>query len=312
VTRSLTDGGFTFAGGLTVAPFPCSRFTGLRAAPTVLPTDDGDLFLTPTLGTSSEFMTPGLQDVPGRPRLFFHGGVAGAFGFDRDVAKQGVPSRPVFPEPERVNPSDPNSPTLPPELPAGTTLVETAPLTTESATPGSGATTSGEVQHPFLTAGLGIAFTVDAMERRLRIKPSIEYMREQMEVSGRLIRFFQADTGMLKNAAYTGSPAFNAVYLPVIDLESSKTRHFQGIGPGLEVEMDAARAGPVVLSLFVAGQAYRMLGDLDVELSDSQVLPADGTYVLTDQTVETDWDFHLHAWSYRGGVGLRFRWLPED
>jgi hypothetical protein len=27
--------------------------------------------------------------------------------------------------------------------------------------------------------------------------------------------------------------------------------------------------------------------------------------------VSAQWDFHKHAWSYRGGLGVRFRWLPE-
>jgi len=311
VTRNLAEGADPFGSGLVLQPTPCGHFVGLDPRPAELPTDDDDLFLTPFVGGSAEVMTPALQGVPGRPRLFAHGDLLGAFAFQRNVAKQGVPGAVEYPAPGRVDPSDPNSPIAPPDLPPGSTLIKVAAGTAEGTLPGIGATTSGEVTSLVASAGLGVAFTLDALERRIRIRPSIEYMREDIEVIGRLVRAYQVDTGLLKDAV-PGAPLINSVYLDTIDLRAEKTRAFHGIGPGLEVEMDAARAGPVMLSLFASGQAYKMLGDLDVELSDSQEVVADGTYVLTNQTVEADWDFHIHSWAYRGGVGLRFRWLPED
>jgi hypothetical protein len=104
-----------------------------------------------------------------------------------------------------------------------------------------------------------------------------------------------------------------AVYLPTIELASEDTLTTYGIGPGLELEMDAARAGPFVLSVFLGGQAYRMLGDRDVNLMDSAMVdvPDQNPNTPATQEVSAKWDFHKHAWSYRGGLGLRFRWLPE-
>jgi hypothetical protein len=104
----------------------------------------------------------------------------------------------------------------------------------------------------------------------------------------------------------------NAVFLDPITVRARDTQVFNGIGAGLELEMDAARAGPVMLSLFLGGQTYKMLGDLDVNLVGTSVVPAQPPYTTTDQTVSANFDFHIHSWSYRGGVGLRFRWLPED
>jgi hypothetical protein len=311
VTRSLAEGTDPFGSGLVLASTPCSHFVGLEPRPDVLPTDGDDVFLTPFVGGSTEVMTPGLQGVPGRPRLFAHGDLSAAFSFVRNVAKEGVPGGIEYPSPQRVNSSDPNSPIGPPDLPPGSTLIKTAPNTTEGSIPGIGSSTAGEVQTLVASAGLGVAFTIDAMERRIRIKPSVEYMREEIEVTGRLVRAYQVDTGLLKDAV-PGAPLINGVYLDTIDLQAAKTRPFYGIGPGLEIEMDAARGGPVVLSLFASGQAYYMLGDLDVHMRAEQDVLADGTYVVTDQTVDADWDFHIHQWAYRGGVGLRFRWLPED
>jgi hypothetical protein len=68
-----------------------------------------------------------------------------------------------------------------------------------------------------------------------------------------------------------------------------------------------------MLSVFVGGQAYRMLGDRDVNLMDSAMVdvPDDNPSTPATQEVSAKWEFHKHAWSYRGGLGLRFRWLPE-
>jgi hypothetical protein len=311
VTRSLGKGIDPFGGaGFIFDATPCGHFTGLTTFPDVLPTSDDALFVTPFVGSSGELMTPGLQGVPGRPRLFARAGVAGAFAFERSVAKEGVPAGLKFPSPTRVDPTDPNSPIAPPALPPDSELVLSGPLVTEGQIQGIGSETTGTVQSVVGSAGFGAAFTVDVGERRLRIKPSVEWMREEIEVRGKLIRAYQVDSGSLLNAA-AGVVNVNSVYLP-IDLRNSKTRPFNGIGPGLEIEMDAARTGPIVLSLFASGQAYKMLGDRDVELGAQTTIEADGTYILTDQVVGADWDFHIHSWSYQGGVGLRFRWLPED
>jgi hypothetical protein len=283
LTRSLSEGkGERFT---TQSNVNDSLIVGVLPALTrVLPTADKDLFLTPTVGASLELMTPGLQQLAGRPRLFAHAGAAAAFSFDRNTAKEGIPGDVEFPAPG---------------LRFG-----------EGEIKGIGSKTSGEVQTLVLSAGLGTAFTLDAFERRLRIKPSLEWMRQEIKVSGQMVRVYRKDTGTGTGTG-TPQPAASFFLQEPIDLQTDDTLPFHGIGPGLEVEMDAGRAGPVVLSLFLSGQAYYMLGDREVHLTGTDQI-TDPAMVPNTQSVSADFDFNIHQWSYQGGLGIRFRWVPED
>jgi hypothetical protein len=279
------NSGQVITGGSPVTgPFPRLPVVTV-VSPPVLPAQGSTTFLTPIMGASLELMTPGLQDLGGRPRLFAHAGAATAFSFDRDTAKEGIPGDVEYP--------------IAPGLRFG-----------EGEIKGIGSETSGEVQTLVLSAGLGTAFTLDAFERRLRIKPSIEWMRQEIKVSGRLVRVYRKDTGTGTGSG-TAQPASSFFLQEPIDIQADDTRPFHGIGPGLEVEMDAGRAGPVVLSLFLSGQAYYMLGNRDVQLTGTDQI-TDPALVPTTQTVSADFDFNIHQWSYQGGMGIRFRWVPED
>jgi hypothetical protein len=227
------------------------------------PASGSDLMVTPFVAGSVEVMTPALLAMPGLPRLFVHGGAAASFGFTRDVAKEGSPD-----------------------------TMEAAPgvaFLQEQAILGQGSETSAEVKPLLVTAGAGVAFTVDAWGRRFRIKPSFEYLREEIEVKGTVNR-----------AVKINDPATSIADFRLIELRGSTRDYFHGIGPGLELEADAARTGPVMLTLFVAGKAYAFLGDLEMTTSDSD---ADGN--------TAHWRFEKNRWAFKGGVGLRFRWLPE-
>jgi hypothetical protein len=248
------------------------------------PASGDDLMVSPFVGASAELMTPGLSHVPGRPRLFLHGDVLPHFASSRDVAKEGAPGELALPD-----------------APAG----QPDPTVTDIGILGQGSKTSVDLKPLVIAAGAGIAFTVDAWGRRLRIKPSAEYLREDLEVSGVVKRAI--------NLPPDGGNELEDFLL--IELRGSQQKTYHGIGPGLELEMDAARAGPFMLSLFLSGRAYRMLGDLGVTLTDSTEIsdpdpPPPGPRIKT-QTVSADWTFEKAAWSYQGGVGLRFRWLPE-
>jgi len=69
--------------------------------------------------------------------------------------------------------------------------------------------------------------------------------------------------------------------------------------------MDTARAGPFMLTVFLSGKAYKMLGNLGMDLTGSVATEEFGTVTTAD------WSFEKDPWSYRAHVGLRFRWLPE-
>jgi hypothetical protein len=228
----------------------------------------GDRMVTPFVGGSLELMTPGLTSLPGRPRLFVHGDAAASFSATRDVAKEGVPD--AF------------------------EVAEGSQFTSEATVLGQGSTTSAQVMPLVISAGAGVAFTLEAWERRIRIKPSVEYVREEIEVEGIVKRAVQT--------RYT--PAPRADEFPdgfrLIELSGREKRVFHGIGPGLEVEMDTLRAGPFMLAVYVSGNAYAFLGDREVEFSDTN---EDGESAA--------WHFEKDEWAFRGFVGLRFRWVPE-
>jgi hypothetical protein len=231
-------------------------------------TTGDDLMVAPFVAGSLELMTPGLTSVPGRPRLFVHADAAASFSFTRDLAKES------FAGEFEVAPNV--------DFPNEQTIL------------GQGSTLTAEVKPLLISAGTGVAFTVDAWDRRLRIKPSVEYLREEIEV-----------TGVVKRQVYDGSVEVPTTEdfpdgFRAIELSGSKKDVFHGLGPGLEIEADAGRAGPLVLAVYVAGQAYAFLGDLEMEFSDTNEF---------DETAT--WRFEKERWGYRAGVGLRFRWVPE-
>ena len=141
------------------------------------------------------------------------------------------------------------------------------------------------------SGGIGLAFHFDVADRRVRIKPSLEYMRQSAKLRGFLQRVIKTNQ--------TG-PSDPDPDWRFVELKDTKTVVFHSIGPGLEVEMDAARKGPLVLSLYGGAQAYAILGSNRVELSDVNELGEWAT-----------WDYLANRWFFRGSVGLRFRWLPE-
>ena len=68
--------------------------------------------------------------------------------------------------------------------------------------------------------------------------------------------------------------------------------------------------GPFMLSLFANGRGIKVLGDRKVEFSDSSDRDRPGDDPEYDH-VRRDWEFEKKPWIFGGGVGVRFRWLPE-
>jgi hypothetical protein len=254
------------------------------------PASGDDRLVTAAISGTLELMTPGIQRIPGRPRFFAHGDLGAAFGQVRHVARERAPGN--------------LEGTI--ETPDGPLLEEIA-FFPEEALQDIGSETTAEVQPFLISAGVGVAFSFDLFGRRLRIKPSVEYLREEIDLTGSVVRGARIDTGIQQFPPFI--PQRPSLFIP-IELNGNTTEEFHGIGPGLEIEMDTRRAGPFMLSLFVSGQAYKILGDTEVKFSEEQTL----TYpqlTPTPQTVSADWSFEKDPWGYRAGVGLRFRWQPE-
>lgn len=245
------------------------------------PTSGDDVLVTPYVGGSAELMTPGLQSLWGRPRLFVRTDLSGAFGTERKVARERTPSQ------------------LPDPFP-------TEPYISEEGIPGIGSETTAEVQPFAIAAGAGVAFSLDLGGRRFRIKPSVEYSREEIDFTGAVIRAVNTDTGIEGQVNIQPKPSqwFG------VTIHGDEKQVFQGVGAGLELEMDTVRAGPFMLSLFIDGRGVKILGDRKVEFS-GQTTVSNPALIPTTNTFTADWEFEKKPWSFSGGVGIRFRWLPE-
>lgn len=247
-----------------------------------------DLLMTPFVGGTLELMTPGLQMLPGRPRLFVRGDTQAAFGIERHIARERAPGN----------------------LPPGDPLVQDANFV-EDGVPGIGSETTAEVQPLAISAGAGIAFSFDLFGRRLRIKPSAEYLREEIDFTGSVVSAQLYDTGIQEFRNTNGTviiPLRPSLFIPVT-LRGSDSKTFQGFGAGLELEMDTVRAGPFVISLFAGAQGVKLMGDREVEFS-STVQLRNTALLPNPQNVSASWSFEKDPWSYSGGIGVRFRFLP--
>jgi len=266
-------------------------------------------FVAPTMGISLELSTPGLSFLPTRPRLFAHIDGRVDFAYDRSTARFLAPADLAE---ENANPGT-AAPFADPHFQQGGFDPD--------GFRGQGTKVDGELLPWMYGGGVGLAFTMEVFERRLRIKPSAEYLHTEMRATGTVSRAI---------IAYPGDDEPSRVRQPsrfiFIQLEGQKTQEFHMLGPGLEIEMDTMRLGPAMLSLFANARAYTILGDREIAFSASQVIenpaangagnpvppsllpPPNGHGV---QTASSDFSLVLPEWNYDLGLGLRFRWLPE-
>ncbi len=227
-----------------------------------------DTDVAPLVGGSLELMTPRLVDRLLSPRLFVRGDVAAAFGFERNLAGEGSIGPFAPPQPR---PAD----------------FDVAPQTVS----GQGSRAKAQVRRLVLSAGAGVAFSIDVFDRRLRIKPSAEYLRHELDLIGGLHRAVKV-TDPVQPGTLNG--------FRFVDLAATKKKTIHAIGPGLELEVDTMHAGPFLLSVYVAGRGYYLLGDLDDTLTATNEFGESATFT-----------FDRERWGWRGGAGLRFRFLPE-
>ena len=228
---------------------------------TLRPSADGTAsYQLPWLGGSVGVATPALEVVGIRSRLFAQAGIAGNFGVEYDLAKEGSPG-----------------PFVPP----------TSPAFGEEVVQGQGSTTTVGPRGLQASAGVGVSIEVDTPWRPIRIKPSFEYLYEQVRVAGTVRR------------ARDDDPSIPSFFF--FEINGSESKDFHGIGPGLELETNVSRVGPFDIALAVSGSAYKILGDRDI------------TFTRTDptDTESATWRYRKQPWTYRAYVGLRFLWAPE-
>jgi hypothetical protein len=181
---------------------------------------------------------------------------------------------------------------------------------------GQGSSINASFGSYFLNGNLGLGFETSIFDRTLRIRPSFEWTLFQMRLHGlthSANRPGGQGRGLTSNLETVCSPRPAPCSFPTqfIDLDGRGRKQLGGIGPGLELEFEGSRFGPIVTALTLSGQAYRIYGDrvrrLSHSFSDSTVYPA----TLSVPSGTADWTAKFHRWTYRAGLGIQFYWRPE-
>jgi hypothetical protein len=227
------------------------------------PATERDRMMTPYAGAGIELMTPAWKSLPTRPRAFGRVEVAVAFGPQYNIPNVG--------DLGPIRPSDAGGPQ------------------TESTILGQGARTRAEVMPLTVMAGAGIALTMEVADRALRIKPSVEYLREEVEVSGVVQRVVRP-LGI--------NPQFPD-YRQVV-LAASQKFVYHGVGAGLEAELDTGRAGPFVITLYGGARSWAFVDNEKRNVS-----------VANEFGEAASFTYLKNKWAFGGALGLRFRWVPE-
>ncbi len=256
------------------------------------PGDKGDdRAFTPYVGGNLQLLTPALATI-GRPRLFVDVELPYHFGIDRNVAQNRRPTGLREPEGQGI----------------GEQLQENALL-------GAGSRTRSEIQGLVFGASAGVSFAFEAWGRRLRLKPSAGWIRYEIDVRGRV------ESGICNNAVSTRpeqdtcdldgrNQGMTRGFTRTITLLAHDTQWFDGVGPGLELEMEAWRFGPFGVSLFLDGEGYYLFGDRTIALSAARTIGPDTLGDPVDY--HADFSFRVAPWLYRAGLGIRFSWLGDS
>jgi hypothetical protein len=242
--------------------------------------DDTDV--TPFVGGSIELMSPEFS-VPGSPRLFVGAEVMGAFGIDRKPAREGQPGTIESPVPEEFQ--------------------DVAPFGDDVAI-GQGSEITATMSNVMYGAYAGIAFPLEFYERPIRIKASVAWIRYEVDIEGLVV-----DASCLASGRFTECNPNLGGFLRETRLTTKSTEAFNGIGPGIDLELDTGRMGPLGTSIFMGARFYRILGDRKVKLSAG---PEQFDDILGQDSAAARFNFEVDEWMYRVGIGFRMQWLGFD
>jgi len=252
-----------------------------RPQPELFPaTSSHDTGVGMVFGLSAELMSPRLLDSLLSPRVFAHADTSLVLAFERNLAGE--------------------------RSPGGFKLPESGPVQTpaELAIRGQGSRAKSEVQPLLISAGIGVAFTKVILDRTLRIKPSFEYMWQEQKLIGIGHRAVKLE----EDFDDSDDATFDDFRLVALDRTETEDQH--GLGIGLEIEMDSGRLGPFMLSPFIWGRGYRVVGDIDYTFTVVNEDP-DGMDPGTGERESVTYEFEFEPWVWRAGIGVRFRFVPE-
>ena len=255
------------------------------------PLGDDDRSVAPFVGGSLELMTPALP-LPTRPRLFVSGEILPTFASERNLAGQGDPDCVRGPEIGAVCATD--------EVEG-----ERGQAFGEDAANGQGTATTAQIDTLVYGANLGVAFPLQVGRRQLRIKPSVGWIHYGVEAKGLVVNASCDPASRCTDVTNQFGFVRPGFLRQPEELRASASQKFNGIGPGLDIEMDTVRFGPLGVSLFLGGRAYRILGDRTISFGASQTFDDQ----IGNDRQTSDFEVEVDPWMYRAHVGIRFRWL---
>lgn len=230
-----------------------------------------------SMGLDAELMAPAVRVIPGSPRIFTHVGALLSFDKEDPVANEDDPGRP---EVKVLQPSG---------------------IRPFSGVTGTGSATRIETRPLMLSAGLGVAFQTQLGGLVLRLKPSVEWQ-------------FQRDRirAALGHAEVEGPMPDFCTPCRLLFIDGTATEDYHSIGPGLELEVDAARLGEnLVLSVFTTTHALAVIGSRETEFAKTQEWTTDGAPSVGRAPSTVVSTYRRDRWQFRAGIGLRVRWFPE-
>jgi hypothetical protein len=261
-----------------------STFTELRE-----PVAGDDTVVSPFVGGTFELMSPALP-ISTRPRIFIGGDILPTFAPGRDLGVQGDPSCVRGPEPKSPCAVDENG-------------RRRTPFSAASAN-GTGTVIESRVGSLTYGAHFGVSFPFEFADRQFRIKPSVGWINFKVSTHGLIVDAACSPVGCTDFTPVVGSPPTMG-FLRETRLTVRDSQHFNGIGPGLDLEMDTGQYGPVGVSLFIGGRAYRILEDRKISSQTSLTINDQ----LGNDEVRGQFEVEIDKWVYRAHVGMRIQFI---
>jgi hypothetical protein len=229
-------------------------------------------------GANLEVMAPAIPFIPGGSRFFATAEILPTFAPQGTVALDDAATDFVFPP-------------------------GTAGFYPAGSIGGVGSRLRATVMTTVLAANVGAAFEFDMAGRRVRLKPSVGWIRWGVLADGQVLDAYKDDPIIPPVPPPPGGPYGKNFRL--VKAVGNGAGFFNAIGPGLELEMDTARHGHIGPSLYISAFAYRTVGNDTINFQSS--VPVDDA--LGSAVYNAYWTFRVEPWSYRAALGLRFRWL---
>jgi hypothetical protein len=181
----------------------------------------------------------------------------------------------------------------------------------EIETNGQGMRGTVQVDQLAYGAKAGVAYEFEWRGRAIRIKPSIGWLHYRLALKGHLVHAeclpFQLTTLCTDTYSTSGGPVVDDGEFREVILSGRDKGVFDAFGPGIDIELQTGRLGPIGTSLFLGIHAYYQPGDRDISLTKTE------TYndLIGNTTYVASWNTRVAPWIYRGGLGIRFQWLGD-